>query len=217
MLHLQRSQTNCSNTSSNLIVQQCGVYEEIEDTWNIEMVTPTCNGNELPILQKIKEENNLLRKTIINLNERLGDDTISDSDDDVEHVGGNYKSNINTRHYEFDCLFASKYEFITNVSYHIFIRCNMLLRKMFFTLIFSQSMGDRLYLDGSLKIKMDLIRLLKKMNDNYPSSHQDFDEKFLFHAMQAIFSSGEMKACWELKSFRGIYGKIFLFFKCKYI
>lgn len=68
-------------------------------------------------------------------------------------------------------------------------------------------------MDGELKIKLGKVKTLKTMNANYPSSHQDHDEKFLFHAIDAIFSKDDIKSCSYSQSLRAIYGRTFLFFK----
>lgn len=76
-----------------------------------------------------------------------------------------------------------------------------------------QSRGDRLYLKDDLKIKLEAVQLLKKLNDNYPHNHEDFDEKFLFEAMRAIFTEVEIKQCFESKSLKSIYGSKFKLYK----
>lgn len=97
-----------------MIVQRCGVLqpnrseEEVRDTETSMAVDPT-------IIVKIEKENERLRQTIVKLNERLGDEIISDSDDN-ESIPDEFEVDVNTRHYEYDSLFASEYGFITDVS-----------------------------------------------------------------------------------------------------
>lgn len=76
-----------------------------------------------------------------------------------------------------------------------------------------QSRGDRLYFDEELTIKLETVQKLKKMNDNYPHNHDDFDEQFIFNAMRAIFSKDETKTFWDNKSFKSIYGRKYLLFR----
>lgn len=78
-------------------------------------VTKTVQPNNTVDIDQMKDENDLLRKAIIRLNERLGDEIISDNDscyslDDIE-------TEVNTRHYQYDNSFSGKFGFITNVGF----------------------------------------------------------------------------------------------------
>ena len=65
---------------------------------------------------QLKEENDRLKKTIKQLNERLGDEIIEDSEESTSSVDGTeYKTLVNTRHYQRDELFASRCFYITDV------------------------------------------------------------------------------------------------------
>lgn len=57
---------------------------------------------------------------------------------------------------------------------------------------FTQTYGDRLYLAETLKLKLDLVQVLKKMNSVYPKTTPDFDEEFLFHVVRGLFSEEEV-------------------------
>lgn len=58
-----------------------------------------------------------------------------------------------------------------------------------------KSDGDRIYLDGTLKICLSLLHTVKNMNCTYPKTSSDFDEEFLFHLIKAFFSKDEVLAC----------------------
>lgn len=58
-----------------------------------------------------------------------------------------------------------------------------------------QRNGDRYYLGDSLKLKSNLIEVLKKMNSTYPSSTIDYDKLFLFDLLQAVFTKADLKKC----------------------
>lgn len=118
---IQRTHTNTSSSlnlgSSNLIVQQCGAQQP-QETDQILAIGNQAFPNEFSqdILVKIKEENKLLRKAIVNMNARLGDEIISDAESDSTLE--EYDMHVNTRNYQRDLFFAEAYDFITNVSLH---------------------------------------------------------------------------------------------------
>lgn len=86
--------------------------------------------------------------------------------------------------------------------------------RLYFTI--PQSRGDRLYLEGSLKVKLEVVKLLKKMNVEYPRSHEDYDEKFLITAIAAIFAEDELNSLSKAKSLKVIYGRKYVFLKSTY-
>lgn len=47
-----------------------------------------------------------------------------------------------------------------------------------------------------------MVETLKKMNQNYPNSHEDFDEQFIFLAAGGIFTRAELKICSDSKTLR---------------
>lgn len=61
--------------------------------------------------------------------------------------------------------------------------------------ILLKTKGDRLYLNEKLKLSVDLVEVLKKMNSTYPKNSADFDTEFLQRAMKPMFSRDEMKMC----------------------
>lgn len=63
-----------------------------------------------------------------------------------------------------------------------------------------QTKGDRQYLAVDLRIKYQIIELLKKFNDNYPQSSLDYDKKNLYHLLRAVFSCKDLKACGKKES-----------------
>lgn len=67
---------------------------------------------------------------------------------------------------------------------------------------FLQSKGDRVYLDGKIKLKFDFIQRMKKMNDVYPKTHQDYDAEFIFYMVDAVFSKNELKPILTTPSLR---------------
>lgn len=68
----------------------------------------------------IKKENEELRVTINNLNLRLGDEVVTDDDDDAEDVLSDgekepHDNVVNTRYFQTDSQFATDHDYITNV------------------------------------------------------------------------------------------------------
>lgn len=173
----------------------------------------TVTPNSSTGILELKDENKLLRESIKKMNARLGDEIISD-DDSIDSLE-NFEIEINTRHYEYDNQLTGGYWFITNVCCRPFILINktILITFLIFYLFLFQSRGDRLYLKDSLKIKLEAIQLLKRMNVNYPQNHEDFDEMFLFQAMRALFTEADIKLCAESKSLKSIYGMKYLLYK----
>lgn len=62
-------------------------------------------------------------------------------------------------------------------------------------LYFLQNKGDRLYLDGTLKMNLEAVLILKKMNVAYPKNSVDFDPEFVCRLLKSIFSKEELKKC----------------------
>lgn len=58
-----------------------------------------------------------------------------------------------------------------------------------------QSSGNRLYFNETLEIKLHAIKQLKAMNNSYPESTIDFDEKFVYILSFAVFDKNEMDNC----------------------
>lgn len=75
--------------------------------------------------------------------------------------------------------------------------------------------GDRLYLNESLKLKVDLVEVLKKMNSTYPKNSTDFDAEFLHRAMKPMFSRDELKKCFDANNLRRLDVTTFRFLKGK--
>lgn len=69
-------------------------------------------------MEKLETENQILVKSLGKLNERLGDEVISDSDsDDLSDLcDENVDPNVNQLHFQRDAFFAEKYFYITDVS-----------------------------------------------------------------------------------------------------
>lgn len=61
-------------------------------------------------------------------------------------------------------------------------------------LYFLQSSGNRLYFKETLKVNLNAINRLKKMNVSLPDSTPDYDEKFVYELMLAVMNLEEMKA-----------------------
>lgn len=60
--------------------------------------------------------------------------------------------------------------------------------------------GDRYYIDELVKIKLNTVNVLKKMNDSYPTSTSDYDKLFLFDLSKEIFTKKELRACGKCRS-----------------
>lgn len=56
-----------------------------------------------------------------------------------------------------------------------------------------QVRGDRLYLDGDLRLKLRVVEMLKGMGSNYPENSSDFDEIFLYRSMKSIFTKIQLR------------------------
>lgn len=65
---------------------------------------------------KLEKRNECLTKALNKMNERLGDETIDDSDDSLDDDYEQCENVVNTRHHEIDGQFLPKHYFITNVS-----------------------------------------------------------------------------------------------------
>lgn len=74
--------------------------------------SPPLNWAEKVI--KLEKENEDLRKTVRALNQRIGDDILTEDSDDS--IGEDPPESKNTRHYQLDSQFARSYYFITDVS-----------------------------------------------------------------------------------------------------
>lgn len=49
-------------------------------------------------------------------------------------------------------------------------------------------------------MKYDLVQQLKRMNDNYPQSHADYDTHFLFVLAKAVFVKKDLEFCSQFSS-----------------
>lgn len=161
---------------------------------------------------QIKKENENLRSSIKKLNLRLGDETLTDdenndsscisSNDETETETGEIEY-VNTRNYQIDNQFAEKYYFITNVSGIKFgWACGPLLI-FFFNSKYLQGKGDRFYLD-EVKIELSTVQLLKKMNSTYPKTSSDFDRVFLSHLLEEVFTKDELKQMGKSSTLRNL-------------
>lgn len=65
-----------------------------------------------------------------------------------------------------------------------------------------QSKGDRVYMDGKVKLKINFIDQMKKMNQVYPKLNVDFDAEYLFYMVHAVFSKIELKPIVKQPSLR---------------
>lgn len=65
---------------------------------------------------------------------------------------------------------------------------------------FPQSKGDRLYLDEGIKLNVQLVETLKKMNSTYPQQTSDYDAEFIYNAMKPMFSRAELGGCLKFNS-----------------
>lgn len=66
---------------------------------------------------KLECEIERLKKVVISLNNRIGDEYVSgDDDSDNSDIGPSYTTLVNTRHYQRDGSFGNIYYYITDVS-----------------------------------------------------------------------------------------------------
>lgn len=77
-----------------------------------------------------------------------------------------------------------------------------------------QSTGVRYYLDGNVKLKPNVVDTLKHSNIQYPSSSEDFDEKFVRQLLRAIFTKSELKKCSSKSSLKELNPPKLKFAKC---
>lgn len=80
-------------------------------------------GSEM-VKIKLEEKIEVLRNALHKVNVRLGDEEVTDSDDDDGSILSDENDDeqnpvINTRHFERDHLFAEKYYFKTNVCFSL--------------------------------------------------------------------------------------------------
>lgn len=151
---------------------------------------------------KIEEENGLLAQSLTNLNQRLGVEIVADTDSSAGVVedsdsDSNTRVAINTRHFQLDPEFAKNYFFITDVMFSNDRNIHFL-----FSILYFQSKGIRLYLDGLVKIHPDILKTLKSANKTYPLTSKDFDRDFLQWLLKAIFKKDELKACAAMSCLR---------------
>lgn len=71
-------------------------------------------------------------------------------------------------------------------------------------LFFIQTKGDRYYLGEEVKLSLNLVNVLKKMNSNYPESSADFDMGFITRLLGGIFRKGELEKCAKLSSLKSL-------------
>lgn len=159
------------------------------------------------LVPELETENRVLRETLSKVNSQLGVQVIDTSDDDSisdDVIAGSPE--INTRQKHLDGPFSADYYFVLDVSSYIFaylydtpiicLACLLILVNLF------QTKGNRLYLDGTLKIKFDKIGRLKKMNDTYPKCTQDYDGNFVLCLLNAVFNKKMLRAVGDSSSLR---------------
>lgn len=81
-----------------------------------------CSSNRTTFkLENLRCQNEILLATVNKLNDRVGDELISDSDSDglSDLCDENVNPNVNTLHFQRDGSFAAKYFFITDVSFFL--------------------------------------------------------------------------------------------------
>lgn len=138
---------------------------------------------------KLEKSLSSARETIKNLNDRLGSETISDSEeyDEDEYENGNDSdtfSDIEEDKKQFDGQFAQNYGFVTNVSK---IPFGIRVKKSIHLFFVFQTNGDRLYLNGRIKILAADLKMLKKWNDSFPASSSVNDSKFVCKLLEIVF------------------------------
>lgn len=55
-------------------------------------------------------------------------------------------------------------------------------------------------MDGKVKLNPEMIEILQKSNSNYPSCTEDYDIRFLFHLLKAVFTKEELANCYQASS-----------------
>lgn len=63
-----------------------------------------------------------------------------------------------------------------------------------------QHIGDRFYLNGSVKFSADLTAMLKKWNNTFPMLLGEYDSTFVIHLVDAVFGR-------QILSISSVYGK----------
>lgn len=67
-----------------------------------------------------------------------------------------------------------------------------------------QSKCHRLYLDGKVKIKSDIVLSLKSANTTFPLTTPDHDTGFIRRLVKAVFTQQELKVCVSMQSLRAL-------------
>lgn len=190
-------------------------FKQFEDHGRNSLASSLASGSSdvdpriQEIVVKLEKKNEDLYVANLRLNQRVGleeiIDSSSESSDDNE-----FETAVNTRNYQIDGEFAKSYYFITTVriiSFYL-VQSN---RPFLF-----QTRGDRYYLNKTLKLKLEVVETLKKMNCSYPKMNADYDVEYLYHAMRSIYKqkvledfskSGNLRSLGSshLKFLRGTY------------
>lgn len=77
-----------------------------------------------------------------------------------------------------------------------------------------QSNGNRFYHDREVKVKLETIKSLKRMNDIFPASTADYDSIFLRLLLKDVFSRKELIQCGRTMLINGLGVRKLKFAKC---
>lgn len=77
-----------------------------------------------------------------------------------------------------------------------------------------QSDGNRFYHDHEVKVKLETIKALKRMNDIFPTLTADYDTIFLNLLLKDVFSKKELIQCGRTKLIKGLGVRKLKFAKC---
>lgn len=152
------------------------------------------------IIVKLEKENCDLHEANLSLNKRLGLEVIMDTSSDSSEDDNNFKTVVNTQHYQIDGLFAKRYYFITNVSRYLLFTSKL----QFHRFIQFQTKGDRYYLNETLKLRNGLVETLQKMNSTYPRNTADYDVEFLCRTVKSIFGKDVLQKFSKSRNLRDL-------------
>lgn len=201
--HITQEQIDEGTASaSNVGANNCCIEDQLNEVPNQKNISSAVSGTDVTVedskIIKLEKENILLKKSLTHLSDRIGDEHLSDSSEDS--VGfDDGPPIIVTTNYQLDNILAPNFYFICNVSSFELILFRITFRNLH--LLFNQqSAGFRYYMDGKIKLSPETINKLKKLNDTYPSCTDDYDIRFLFHLLKAVFTNDEIIQCSQTSS-----------------
>lgn len=135
-------------------------------------------------VREIKNEKDLemARQAIKNLHSHLGTIILSDSESDGV-MSMDDGEDVPVEISQMDSLFAHEHTFRTNVKK---LRWSYLI--VFTDWHSFQADGDRYFLNGSIKIKRDVVQTLKNMNSSPITNQAEYDYRFISYLIGEVFS-----------------------------